>query len=341
MSDFQQNIIKWYTSNFRDFPWRETKNPYFIWLSEIILQQTRALQGLPYYQKFTQQFPSVIDLANAHQDEILKTWQGLGYYSRARNLHATAKQITADFAGEFPNSFDELIKLKGIGPYTAAAISSFAFNEKRAVLDGNVFRVLSRFYMDDTPIDTSAGRKTFQLYADELISEKQPDLFNQAIMELGATVCTPKTPNCQECPVHEMCLASLKSVPLNYPVKSKKTKVQNRYMVYFIFKKEGKYIIQQRTKKDIWQGLFEFPVLDAFSPISAIEIEKYLTQRNVFQKVEISEPIKHILSHQKLAVQFIHIDQTPVLYENEIMISHFESHALPRVIDKYLASKHL
>ncbi len=336
MPDFQTHLTSWYNQNKRNFPWRSTKNPYFIWLSEVILQQTRALQGLPYYQKFIDQFPEISDLANANIDDILKTWQGLGYYSRARNLHQTAIYINTELNGIFPSSYQEIIKLKGIGPYTAAAIASFAFNEKKAVVDGNVYRVLSRYYNSDTPIDTAIGKNHFQLLADNLIPDKNPDIFNQAIMELGATVCTPKQAKCNECPLQMDCQSYFHNTIYSLPVKSKKIKVTNRYLTYFIFKSDERFILQQRKDKDIWQGLYEFPLIDKRTPILQEEIEKYLQKREIKTYERISEPIKHILSHQHLHVQFIHIDKHPKLVGNEQTVKHFEDHALPRVIDKYL-----
>lgn len=336
MTDLQHDIIEWYNTNKRDFPWRNTKNPYFIWLSEIILQQTRALQGLPYYIQFTEQYPTVNHLANASLDEVLKTWQGLGYYSRARNLHTTAKYISEELNGVFPSSYSEIIKLKGIGPYTAAAIASFAFNEKKAVVDGNVYRVLSRYFADATPIDSSEGKNKFQQLADELISSKNPDLFNQATMELGATVCAPKNPTCTVCPIEINCISKQENQQGNFPVKTKKTKIKDRFLTYFIFKQNEKYIVKQRVNKDIWEGLFDFPVLDSPTPILEEEINEYLKKRTQAPITHLSSAYKHLLSHQKLMVQFVHVNNHPELVMNEFTVTNFEEIALPRIIDKYL-----
>lgn len=337
MPDFQKHLIGWYDKNRRDFPWRGTKNPYFIWLSEVILQQTRALQGLPYYTQFTQLYPTVEALANAPLDDVMKTWQGLGYYSRARNLHATAQLISDEYKGKFPVNYDGLIQLKGIGPYTAAAIASFAYKEKKAVVDGNVYRVLSRYFNDYSPIDSTIGKKHFQSIADSLISDKHPDLFNQAIMELGATVCTPKQYKCDVCPLQESCLALKERTITELPVKAKKTKVTNRYFNYFILKKDECFVLKKRTKKDIWQGLYEFPNIDKREPITEQDIQVYLKDRGLQTINHTSETIKHILSHQHLHVKFIHVAESPnVLLENEELVHNFEEHALPRVIDKYL-----
>lgn len=287
MADFVLLITDWYRQNARDLPWRRTKNPYFIWLSEVILQQTRVDQGMNYYLKFVSVYPTVTDLANAPEDDVLKLWQGLGYYSRARNLHKTAKIIQEHHNGTFPTTYNELLQLKGIGPYTAAAIASFAFKEQKAVVDGNVFRVLSRHFAIDEAIDSTQGKKTFEALANSLIPSDQPDTFNQAIMEFGALQCTPKTPNCEQCVFQHSCLSFGSEAVLNRPFKSKKTKVRKRYFNYFVFENEGSYAFKKRETKDIWMELYEFPMLETENAFFS-DTEPY-----VFED-------KHILSHQHI-----------------------------------------
>lgn len=331
MHNFSLLIIDWYRQNKRSLPWRLTSDPYKIWLSEIILQQTRVDQGMAYYEKFTKNYPNVDELANASEQNILNDWQGLGYYSRARNLHFSAKLIQSEYASEFPNTYDEILKLKGVGKYTAAAIASFAFNEKKAVVDGNVYRFLSRTFNIDTPIDSTVGQKEFQFLADELISEKNPADHNQAMMEIGALICTPNQPNCLECPVAELCEARLKNKINDLPVKSKKTKVRNRYFHFQIFLSENQTILEQRTQKDIWQQMYQFPLFESES----IHNEP-ITNLN---KVSKSEPIIHKLSHQHIHAVFHIYDGIPKnrgKNQYKISISEIQDYPLPRIIDRYL-----
>ena len=268
MTDFHLLIDGWYRQNKRDLPWRTTRDPYFIWLSEIILQQTRVDQGMNYYLKFTRNYPTIRHLAEASEQEVLNDWQGLGYYSRARNLHQTAKYIHKELNSSFPESYEKIIKLKGIGPYTAAAIASFAFDEGVAAVDGNVYRVLSRIFDIDLPIDSTQGKKAFQELANSLIPTKNPGDFNQGMMEFGAMQCTPVNPKCEHCPFSERCLAKMHNTIAARPVKAKKTAVRNRYFYYFIFRETDRICIQKRTQKDIWQHLFEFPLLETADPQS-------------------------------------------------------------------------
>lgn len=260
---FSEKLIYWYSDNYRELPWRNTNNPYYIWLSEIILQQTRVEQGLPYFEKFVRLFPNISDLSKAPEDEVLKAWEGLGYYSRARNLHYTAKYIDQELAGVFPNQYDEIIKLKGVGPYTAAAIASFAFKEKVPAIDGNVYRVLSRIFEIDDPIDTNAGKKQFKLISEELISKQQPDVYNQAMMELGATICLPKKPNCIQCLFHGNCGSSKQEKWKKRPIKSKKLVKRHRYFDYFVLQYNEHVYIKKRGDKDIWKGLYEFYLIES------------------------------------------------------------------------------
>ncbi|NVO01718.1 MAG: A/G-specific adenine glycosylase, partial [Bacteroidetes bacterium] len=310
---FDFEIINWYSYNKRDLPWRETKDPYFIWLSEIILQQTRIDQGLDYYNKFARNFPDIHSLANASEDEVLKLWQGLGYYTRARNLHHTAIYISKELKGAFPNEFSEIIKLKGIGRYTASAIASFAFDQKHPVLDGNVSRIITRFYGIETPIDSKKGETEIYEILDELISNNNPSLFNQAIMEFGALQCKPHHPNCINCPLVSNCIAYQKKTVERLPYKEKKIKQTNRYFNYLIIKNNSHILLNKRKESDIWKNLFEFPLIetDEIENIDAFH-EKLLTQTD-FQNTEIkiehiSKIFIHKLTHQKIQARFIHLN---------------------------------
>ena len=260
---FSKVLIRWYLENKRDLPWRKTDNPYLIWLSEIMLQQTRVAQGTPYFLSFTTNFPTVFDLANANEEQILKLWQGLGYYSRARNLHKTAQFVAKELSGKFPDNYNDLLKLKGVGEYTAAAIASFSFNEVVPVVDGNVFRVLSRYFDVETDIASASAKKEFAALAFELIPKDNPALFNQAIMEFGALQCVPKSPNCSVCIFNSSCAALQKKKVDKLPVKSKKLKVRNRFFNYLVASDENENtIIQKRTAKGIWHNLYEFPLIE-------------------------------------------------------------------------------
>jgi A/G-specific adenine glycosylase len=313
---FSDKIVEWYLENKRDLPWRNTADPYKIWLSEIILQQTRVIQGLPYYKKFLIQFPSVASLAKAPEQEVLRLWQGLGYYTRARNLHKCAKKVSESYNGKFPARFIELKQLPGIGDYTAAAIASFAFKEPVAVVDGNVFRVLSRIYGIDTPINTPQGKNEFTSLAGELISNKTPDLHNQAIMEFGATYCTPKNPQCEGCIFQSACFAYRNSLQDVLPVKLKLKASRSRYFHYIVLKKGRSLLMKKRVDKDIWHGLFDFPLIEHKSPIDVKKILKGSQWVNALVRkkplITISETYKHILSHQTIFCTFV-IMPKPVL----------------------------
>jgi A/G-specific adenine glycosylase len=305
---FSKKIIQWYEENKRRLPWRETTDPYKIWLSEIILQQTRVAQGLPYYERFVKTFPNVFSLANAPQQEVLRLWQGLGYYSRARNLHLCAKSVVEDFGGKFPSSFRELTKLKGVGPYTAAAIASIAFKEAIAVVDGNVFRVLSRIFGIDKDIASNEGKTFFFEKANELIPENQPDLFNQAVMEFGALHCLPQNPLCNTCVFAKACVANLHDLQSVLPIKSKKLKVRTRYFYYFVLRWGNKIVMKQRKGKDIWQGLYDFYLIETKRKYKAQELIKkdpLLTQATFVKENKI---ITHILSHQRLKITFTEVE---------------------------------
>ncbi len=305
--NFSQKLLCWYTENKRELPWRNTKDPYKIWLSEIILQQTRVAQGLPYYLKFVERFPTVFSLAKAKEQEVLRLWQGLGYYSRARNLHHCAKEVVEKFQGKFPDNFLDLQKLRGIGSYTAAAIASISFREPVAVVDGNVFRVLSRVFGIDKDISDSKTKNFFFAFGNELISKEQPDEFNQAIMEFGATHCLPKNPLCRECIFQKQCIARAHDLQAVLPVKSKKQKIRKRYFYYFVIRKGKKILMRKRVEKDIWQGLFDFYLIESTKPKS---IDKLLAENKSLNKIgvaEVSKVYKHVLSHQQLIARFVSV----------------------------------
>lgn len=308
MHPFSSTIISWYKENARDLPWRQTQDPYVIWLSEIILQQTRIAQGLPYFHRLLECFPTVQDLANAEEELLFRNWQGLGYYSRARNLHKTAKYITEELGGIFPQKYQDLIQLKGVGPYTAAAIASFAYNEPKPVVDGNVYRILARYFAIDTDISQASARKVFTDLADELIPHNQPAEFNQAIMEFGSLQCAP-VPLCETCPLQKGCQAfALKKVK-DFPVKLKKIKQRDRFFNYFIIEKEGQVLVRKRTEKDIWQGLFEFYLVESDKKTTFEELMEEDDFLSMIGKAStpLKSPALHILSHQKIHSQAWHV----------------------------------
>ncbi len=306
----QQNISKslqnWYSENKRELPWRDIADPYRIWISEIILQQTRVAQGMSYYLRFVERFPDVISLAKADEDEVLKYWQGLGYYSRARNLHKTAMIIAETYNGIFPKEYSEILQLKGIGEYTAAAISSFAYNRPYAVVDGNVFRVLSRIYGIETPIDSNIGKKEFTLVAQTILDKKEPAIHNQAIMEFGALQCVPVQPNCDACPLKAVCKAFSLNLVDKLPLKASKTKVRERFFNYFYIEFENKIFIQKRTEKDIWQNLYELPLIESEKLFETTEItnNELFTQLKDIEISSSTSTFKHILSHQRIFARF-------------------------------------
>ena len=306
-STFQSSILAWYYRHRRDLPWRKSNDPYIIWLSEIILQQTRVNQGLPYFEKFVKNYPRVQDLAKAKEDKVLKDWEGLGYYSRARNLHATAKHVSENLNGDFPRKYDELIKLKGVGSYTAAAISSFVAGEPRAVLDGNVFRVLSRYFAIGTPINTTAGKKEFEQLAKEMLDVNSVADYNQAIMEFGAVQCTPKSPNCQNCVLNESCAAFAKGQVADFPVKEKKKYDRQRYLTYLLINSGGEIAVQQRVEKDIWRQLFQFPLIEGDAHLNPDEIIESIKQQGLLIK-EVVDLKPHKLSHQTIHCRIVLID---------------------------------
>tara|TARA_R110000737_G_scaffold353431_1_gene405254 strand:+ start:967 stop:2040 length:1074 start_codon:yes stop_codon:yes gene_type:complete len=307
---FSNILIRWYERHKRDLPWRETKDPYAIWLSEIILQQTRVAQGLPYFQKFISRFPTVGSLAEASQEEVLALWQGLGYYSRARNLHACAQMVASQYDGKFPNTHKELLQLKGIGAYTAAAIASFAFNEAVPVVDGNVYRVVSRVFGLHDDISNASTRKVFEGRLASLIPSDAPGEFNQAIMEFGALHCTPSAPDCKNCIFNHSCFAFKNNEVANLPVKTKKVKVLNRYFNYFVFQFGEEVLMGSRKDKDIWLGLHDFFIREKEELLdedAALGEVKRLISPESWELIDISATYKHVLTHRIIYARFFRV----------------------------------
>ena len=344
-------LIRWYLENKRDLPWRKTDNPYLIWLSEIMLQQTRVAQGTPYFISFTINFPTVFDLAEANEEQVLKLWQGLGYYSRARNLHKTAQFVATELSGVFPDNYNDLLKLKGVGEYTAAAIASFSYNEAVPVVDGNVFRVLSRYFDVETDIASASAKKEFAALAFELMPKDNPALFNQAIMEFGALQCVPKSPNCGVCVFNESCAALQKKKVDQLPVKSKKLKVRNRFFNYLVVSDDNdNTIIQKRTAKGIWHNLYEFPLIETEKDEDFENITKQI-QSDSFKENNPSvselakqinrileynpESIIHKLSHQHLHIKFWKVKVQGVV-ENGIDATTLKTFPFPIVIHNFI-----
>ncbi len=310
---FAPTLEAWYEVHKRDLPWRHTNDPYRIWLSEIILQQTRVAQGKPYYERFVEAYPTVADMAAADERELLRLWQGLGYYSRARNLHQTARYVTDQRAGKFPNTYHDLLKMKGIGVYTAAAIASFAFGERVPVVDGNVYRVLARVFGINEDITTTTAKKTFAALAMRLIqSAHDPATYNQAIMEFGAIHCTPVAPDCLLCPLQQQCVAYLTGRQHLLPVKSKKAPVRERFFNYLVFRVNGQLALRERTARDIWQNLYDFYLIETDEPKTALRdiplpdsVNHVLKQASVVALPTVAD---QLLSHQRIRAQFYLID---------------------------------
>ena len=340
--NFSRQITDWYRQNKRELPWRQTTNPYYIWLSEIILQQTRVNQGMSYYLKFIEHYPTINDLALADEQSILNDWQGLGYYSRARNLHATAKIVSEKFDGNFPTKHEDILSLKGVGSYTAAAISSFSFDLPHAVVDGNVYRVLSRIFDIDLPIDSNEGQKTFAKIADDLLDKNNPGIHNQAIMEFGALHCTPATPSCNSCIFKQECLALKNGTISDRPVKKGKTKIRNRYFHYFQFNDGKETILVKRTEKDIWQHLFEFPNIEFEKEQEISNIKSYIKRTFNLEPIDYIISKKHVLSHQHIYCTFWKFNRLPQKKEaiwKIVKLNSFHEYPIPRVIDRYLDEK--
>jgi A/G-specific adenine glycosylase len=339
--NFSKEIKGWFAHHRRDLPWRNQKDPYQIWLSEIILQQTRVAQGLPYFLKYIEKYPTIKDFANADLDDILRIWQGLGYYSRARNMHFAAQQVINEFGGEFPKSYKELILLKGVGAYTAAAIASISFEEKVAVVDGNVYRVLSRYFNEPIPIDSSEGVKLFQKLANELIEKENPGDHNQALMEIGALVCSPKNPDCENCPLNFSCEGFDKNTYSNLPIKSKKVKVRERYFTFLHFECDGKIWIQKREAKDIWNGLYQLPMIETDQKMNFETIKKHeFIESNEIISIEYKSTFVHKLTHQKIFADFYFVSLKNINENNSYQLIkkiHLDKYALPKLIVNYFA----
>ncbi len=345
MNSVTLKLAKWYKVHQRDLPWRETKDPYKIWLSEIILQQTRVEQGMPYYYKFVEQYRTVKHLATASIDEVLKLWQGLGYYSRARNMHVAANEVVEKYNGKFPKDYKSILSLKGVGDYTAAAIASLAFGLPHAVVDGNVYRVLSRLYNIDTPINSTKGKYQFAQLAEELLDRKNPGNHNQAMMELGAICCKPANPNCTICPIAENCLALSNGTVNKLPVKTKNKPVQNRYLNYLFLVNDDRFCMLQRGVDDIWKGLYDLPLIEYDKLLDPNELmeETFFKQIKGRQTLiyKGSSDYLHKLTHRNLHARF-HI----FFYKKLVSLNKFgifettfkkmQNHAIPRLLDKFL-----
>ncbi len=347
MNIIHDTLINWYAENHRDLPWRHDPTPYEVWLSEVILQQTRVNQGMDYYLRFIERWPTVTDLAKASEEEVLKMWQGLGYYSRARNLHHCAQQVVKEYDGRFPANFEQLKQLKGVGDYTAAAIASIAFNLPHAVIDGNVYRVLARLYDIDTPININEGQKLFTQLADELLNREQPGLHNQAMMEFGALHCTPKNPKCLSCPLQAHCLAFAHQTVLQRPVKLPKTKVTTRYFNYLVIRTKDGIYLHKRNNNDIWKNLYDFPCIESEKSLSAEEVIaseqfKQLIENKPFTIIKVSPVFTHKLTHRTILAQFIEIklEKKILRIETKDLFLTPEkdlgSFPIPRLIDLYL-----
>ena len=347
MNILQDTLLKWFDVNRRDLPWRHNPTPYEVWLSEVILQQTRVSQGMDYYLRFIERWPTVVDLAEASEEEVLKMWQGLGYYSRARNLHHCAQQVTSEHKGQFPPDYEKLKQLKGIGDYTAAAIASIAFNLPHAVVDGNVYRVLARLYDIDTPININEGQKLFAQLAEDLLNRKQPGLHNQALMEFGALHCTPKNPNCLLCPLQAQCLAFVHQTVMQRPVKLQKVKVTTRYFNYLVIKTNGCIYLHKRSDNDIWKNLYDFPCIESDQPMSVEEVIaseqfKQIIENKPFTIIKTSPVFIHKLTHRTILAQFIEIKLEKKLLRIETKDlfltpeTDLGNFPIPRLIDLYL-----
>lgn len=339
---FSKHLINWYSKNKRDLPWRKTPEPYKVWLSEIIMQQTRIDQGTPYYERFIAHFPDVKSLAAADEKEVLKLWQGLGYYSRARNLHHAARQVVREFGGHFPETYKELLGLKGVGPYSAAAIASICYDEPVPVVDGNVYRFLARHFAIDTPTDSTAGKKEFYNKALDLIDADRPGDFNQAMMEFGATICTPRNPLCNECPFNKTCSARAQGTIDQFPVKAKKVKTQPLFIHYFVIRKNGGIFLQQRPSNGIWGGLHEFPMVSSPQKISKSTLEESASELGLpaLRHAKKSQPFTHLLTHRRITAHFWLFDFPDFSAKSDLIYiqspEELTNTAVPRLIDRYL-----
>ncbi|MCF8364035.1 MAG: A/G-specific adenine glycosylase [Prolixibacteraceae bacterium] len=347
---FSHKVSKWYLNNKRDLPWRASPTPYKIWLSEVILQQTRINQGLSYYHRFIEKYPTVYNLANAKQEEVLKLWQGLGYYSRARNLLEGAKQIVHTCNGVIPENYHELLKIKGIGEYTAAAIASIAFNQPVAAIDGNVYRVISRYFGISEAVNSTTGKKIIKEKANNIINPNTPGTHNQAVMELGALICKPRNPDCQYCPLHPECFAFSKELTGSLPHKIRTNRKKERFLYYFVISNEQNIVLSKRTHNDIWKNMYDFPHIENQSPIPIEKLTESKTWATLFngKKVtieKISGEYIHILTHQRIHAFFIHIGIGEFIFlpPGSTLFKKEEAENLPtpKLIENYINSNNL
>ncbi|MEN8117125.1 MAG: A/G-specific adenine glycosylase [Bacteroidota bacterium] len=343
MNNLIDEIYVWYNNNKRELPWRNTTDPYKIWISEIILQQTRVAQGTEYYLHFVEKFPTVQKLAQASENEVLKVWQGLGYYSRARNLHTAAKYILNQFNGKFPDNYEDILKLKGIGEYTAAAITSIAFNLPYPTVDGNIYRFLSRYFGIETPIDTGKGKKEFRELSGELISESDPGFHNQALMEFGALQCIPKSPDCKNCLVMHTCFAAKNNAAEKFPVKTKKGKQTKRYFYYYLINSNDSVYLEKRTKNDIWRNLYQLPMIESkqnFSDKELLDAELPFINDGHLNLKSVSKQKKHILSHQVIFAKVIiaEINEDVKTSDSLIRVNKKDIYkfAVPKLVEQFL-----
>lgn len=341
---FNSNLTNWFDKNKRELPWRKSNDPYKIWLSEIILQQTQVKQGLPYYNKFLKNYPNIYELARSSEDEVMKNWQGLGYYSRARNLLFTAKYIVHELNGIFPKKYIDLIKLKGVGDYTASAIASICFDESVAVLDGNVFRVLSRYFGIEIPINSTQGIKHFKSLAKSLLPKKRIGDYNQAVMEFGALQCKPKSPNCSICPINVNCVAFTTNNTKNLPIKIKRSKIKDRYFNFLVYlTKKSETVIEKRNVKGIWQQLYQFPLIETESSVSKknlISYKKRLKKYNLINpEIELinKSEIVHKLSHQRLHIKFWKLNKK-IKHHKTVYWNDLKKYPVPSPIAEFIRS---
>ena len=341
--NFNNELLQWYKTNKRELPWRGVSDAYVIWLSEIILQQTRVEQGLPYFCRFLEKYPDVSSFAAADEHEILKLWQGLGYYSRGRNMLKTARMVQELYDGKFPETYKELIKLKGIGQYTAAAIASFSANEARAVVDGNVYRLIARYFGIYEPVNSTQGQKTFQFMADELLDRQQPGLHNQAMMEFGAIQCKPKNPDCNICPMRLGCYAFANNAVGALPGKLNKLKIRERFFNYFLIADGDTILMNKRGDKDIWANMYDLPMIETPSMVNLDELVSLEQVREFFGNdvkiMEASVVKKHLLTHQRLYVRLIKLQGKPVKIKDDWFYTPVEEMkhlAIPRIVFLFL-----
>lgn len=353
---FRKELLDWFATNHRPMPWKGERNPYIIWLSEIILQQTTVAQGTAYFEKFREQYPSVKDLADAPADDVMKLWEGLGYYSRARNLHATAKYINTELKAVFPTDYEGILKLKGVGPYTAAAIASFAYDLPHAVLDGNVYRVLSRFFGIETPIDTTEAKHIFTELSNDVLDKKRSADFNQAIMDFGATFCTTAKPKCVACSLQKECSAFQTNKVDVLPMKSKKMVRRTRYFNYLVINEGDFVFIRKRVEKDIWQDLYEFPLVETDNLVDILmehpevigrgdELSSFKIDTTELRLLKKSQPFQQLLTHQKIVATFWEFESSKTAFILrggdflKIERQNLTDYAFPKTIDIYLKEK--